>query len=33
MLQIKGINVFYGAIQALNDVSIDVSPGEIVAII
>jgi branched-chain amino acid transport system ATP-binding protein len=33
MLQIKEINVFYGAIQALNDVSIDVNPGEIVAII
>jgi len=33
MLEIKGINVFYGAIQALNDVTIDVNPGEIVAII
>jgi branched-chain amino acid transport system ATP-binding protein len=33
MLEIKGINVFYGAIQALNDVTIDVQPGEIVAII
>ena len=33
MLEIKGINVFYGAIQALNDVTIDVKPGEIVAII
>ncbi len=33
MLEIKGINVFYGAIQALDDVSIQVRPGEIVAII
>jgi len=33
MLEIKGINVFYGAIQALNDVSINVQQGEIVAII
>lgn len=33
MLQIKGINVFYGAIQALNNVSADVNRGEIVAII
>lgn len=33
MLQIQGINVFYGAIQALCDVSIDVNQGEIVAII
>jgi len=33
MLEIKGINVFYGAIQALEDVSIQVVPGEIVAII
>ncbi len=33
MLEIKGINVFYGAIQALNDVSIEVQKGEIVAII
>jgi branched-chain amino acid transport system ATP-binding protein len=33
MLEIKGINVFYGAIQALNDVTIEVQPGEIVAII
>jgi branched-chain amino acid transport system ATP-binding protein len=33
MLEIKGINVFYGAIQALDDVSIKVNPGEIVAII
>ncbi len=33
MLEIKGINVFYGAIQALNDVTINVQPGEIVAII
>ena len=33
MLQIRDINVFYGAIQALENVSIDVQPGEIVAII
>ena len=33
MLEIKGINVFYGAIQALDGVSIKVNPGEIVAII
>ena len=33
MLQIRDINVFYGAIQALEGVSIDVNPGEIVAII
>lgn len=33
MLEINNVNVFYGAIQALNDVSIKVNPGEIVAII
>ena len=33
MLEIKDINVFYGAIQALNNVSINVQKGEIVAII
>ncbi len=33
MLDIQNINVFYGAIQALNNVSINVQPGEIVAII
>lgn len=33
MLQIQDINVFYGAIQALCDVSIEVQQGEIVAII
>lgn len=33
MLEISGINVFYGAIQALNDVSITVQQGEIVSII
>jgi branched-chain amino acid transport system ATP-binding protein len=33
MLQIKDINVFYGAIQALNDVSLHVEQGEIVSII
>ncbi len=33
MLEISGINVFYGAIQALNDVSIKVEQGEIVSII
>jgi branched-chain amino acid transport system ATP-binding protein len=33
MLEIQNINVFYGAINALNNVSISVQPGEIVAII
>jgi branched-chain amino acid transport system ATP-binding protein len=33
MLEISGINVFYGAIQALNNVSIQVNQGEIVSII
>ncbi len=33
MLEIQGINVFYGAIQALEDVSINVQKGEIVGII
>ncbi|HAX41409.1 MAG TPA: ABC transporter ATP-binding protein [Solibacterales bacterium] len=33
MLRTEGISVFYGAIQALNDVSIEVKQGEIVAII
>jgi branched-chain amino acid transport system ATP-binding protein len=33
MLQINGINVYYGAIQALNNVSINVEQGEIVSII
>lgn len=33
MLEINGINVFYGAIQALCDVSIKVEQGEIVSII
>jgi branched-chain amino acid transport system ATP-binding protein len=33
MLEISGINVFYGAIHALEDVSISVEQGEIVAII
>jgi branched-chain amino acid transport system ATP-binding protein len=33
MLSIKGLNVFYGAIQALNNVSVSVNRGEIVAII
>jgi branched-chain amino acid transport system ATP-binding protein len=33
MLEIQNINVFYGAINALRDVSITVQPGEIVAII
>jgi len=33
MLETKNLNVFYGAINALNDVSITVQPGEIVAII
>lgn len=33
MLSIRGIEVYYGAIQALHGVSVDVNPGEIVAII
>lgn len=33
MLIIEGLNVFYGAIQALNNVSIEVNQGEIVSII
>ena len=33
MLQVKNINVFYGAIQALRDVSLSVEQGEIVSII
>ena len=33
MLQVKDINVYYGAIQALNNVSLAVEKGEIVAII
>jgi branched-chain amino acid transport system ATP-binding protein len=33
MLQIKGINVYYGAIHALKDVTIDVQQGEVVSII
>ncbi|MBS1712743.1 MAG: ABC transporter ATP-binding protein [Armatimonadetes bacterium] len=33
MLQISGLDVYYGAIQALCDVSLDVNQGEVVAII
>lgn len=33
MLDIQGISVFYGAIRALDNVTINVQPGEIVAII
>lgn len=33
MLRIEGISVFYGAIQALNNVSLEVERGEVVAII
>lgn len=33
MLQVQGIHVFYGAIQALRDVSLTVERGEIVSII
>lgn len=33
MLSIQGLNVFYGAIQALRDVSIEVNQGEVVSII
>jgi branched-chain amino acid transport system ATP-binding protein len=33
MLQVNGLNVFYGAIQALNDVTLEVQEGEVVSII
>ncbi len=33
MLSIKNIDVYYGAIQALNDVSLEVNEGEVVSII
>ena len=33
MLKIDGLNVFYGAIQALNNVSLEVKEGEVIAII
>jgi branched-chain amino acid transport system ATP-binding protein len=33
MLQIRNLNVYYGAIQALNSVSLDVNEGEIVTMI
>ena len=33
MLQVNGLNVFYGAIQALNDVTLKVEEGEVVSII
>lgn len=33
MLKVEGLNVFYGAIQALDDVTIEVNEGEIVSII
>lgn len=33
MLKIAGLNVFYGAIQALNDVTLEVNQGEVVSII
>ncbi len=33
MLKIEGLNVFYGAIQALNDVNLEVNEGEVVSII
>jgi len=33
MLKIAGLNVFYGAIQALNDVTLEVNEGEVVSII
>ena len=32
-MKIDGLNVFYGAIQALNDVSLEVKEGEVIAII
>lgn len=33
MLKVKGLNVFYGAIHALKDISIEVNEGEIVTLI
>jgi len=33
MLKIEGLNVFYGAIQALNDITLHVKEGEVVSII
>lgn len=33
MLQVKGLNVFYGAIHALKDLTIDVNEGEIITLI
>ena len=33
MLEVKGINVYYGLIHALHDVSFEVNEGEIVALI
>ena len=33
LLSVRGVDTFYGKIQALRDVSIDVNPGEIVTII
>lgn len=33
MLKIEGLNVFYGAIQALNEVNLEVNQGEVVSII
>ena len=33
MLQVKDINVYYGAIHAIKGISLEVSDGEIVALI
>lgn len=33
MLQVKGLNVYYGAIHALKDLTIDVNEGEIITLI
>jgi ABC-type branched-subunit amino acid transport system ATPase component len=33
MIEVKGLNAFYGAIQALKNVSLSVKKGDIVAII
>jgi branched-chain amino acid transport system ATP-binding protein len=33
LLQVKGINVFYGDVQALREVSLQVSSGEIVSLV
>ena len=33
MLEVKGLQVYYGVIQALKDVSFEVNKGEVIALI